>query len=44
MRTFIFANVLQCERQARVFPLDDSNLAKGATADDAQEAKVVEAD
>jgi hypothetical protein len=40
--TLIFANVFQGERKSRVFSLDDSNFAKGTTADDSKQAEVVE--
>ena len=43
-RTLIFANVLEGKREARVLALDDADLAKGALADDAQQAEVVEVD
>lgn len=36
LRTFIFAYVFEGEREAGVFPLDDSNLAKSTSADDSQ--------
>lgn len=41
--TFIFADVLECKRQTRVFSFDDADLAKGALADDAEQAEMVEA-
>ena len=40
--TFIFANVLQCEGQAGIFPLHDSNFSESAPADDSQETEVIE--
>jgi hypothetical protein len=42
--TFIFPNVLEGERQARVFPLDDAHLAESASADNSQQAEVVQVD
>ena len=40
--TFVFSYVLERECEARVFALDNAHLAKGALADDAQQAEVVE--
>jgi hypothetical protein len=40
--TFIFSNVLQGERQPGVFPLDNSNLSKGASSDNPQQAEMVQ--
>jgi len=41
-RTFILTDVLECVGAAIVFPFHDADFAKGALADDAEEAKVVE--
>lgn len=41
-QTFILAYVLERECEAGVLALDDADLAKGALADDAQQAEVVE--
>jgi len=41
-RTFIFPDVLERERQSSVFPLDNPYFAEGPSADDAEQAEVVE--
>ena len=43
-RTFIFPDVFQRKRQARIFPLHDADFAKRALADDSEELEVVELD
>lgn len=40
----IFSNVLERKCEARVFSLDDSDLAKGAFADNPEEAEVIKVD
>jgi hypothetical protein len=40
--TFIFPDVFESERQACVFPLDDTDFAKGTSTDDSQETEVVQ--
>jgi hypothetical protein len=40
--TFVLADVLERKGEAGVLALDDAHLAKGALADDAQQAEVVE--
>jgi hypothetical protein len=42
--TLILPDVLESKGETGVFPLDDADLAKGALADDAQQAEVVEID
>lgn len=42
LRTFIFADILQCKRQVGVFSFNDAYFAKGSSADDSQQSKVVE--
>ena len=42
LRTFIFANILQCKRQIGVFSFNDAYFAKGSSADNSQESKMVE--
>ena len=42
--TFILSYVLECKCEAGVLALDNAHLAKGALADDAQQAEVVEVD
>lgn len=42
LRTFIFADILQGKRQVGVFPFNDAYFAKGSSADDSQQSKVVE--
>lgn len=44
LRTFIFADVLECVGGPIVFALNDADFAKGALADDTQEAEVIEVD
>jgi hypothetical protein len=39
---FIFPDVFESERQACVFPLDDTDFAKGTSTDDSQETEVVQ--
>lgn len=41
-RTFIFADVLEGKCQVGVFALDDAHLSEGASADDTQEAEMIE--
>lgn len=41
-RTFIFADVLKGKCQVGVFALDDTHLSEGASADDTQEAEMIE--
>lgn len=43
-RTFIFANILESKGQVCVFALNDSDFAKGTTANYSQKAKVIETD
>jgi hypothetical protein len=43
-RTFILSYVFEGKGEARVFALDDADFAKGAFADYAQQAEVVEVD
>lgn len=40
--TFIFADVLQRERQVGVLALDDADFAKSTATDDSQQAEVIE--
>lgn len=42
LRTFIFADIFQGKRQIGVFSFDDAYFAKGSSADDSQQSKVVE--
>jgi len=40
--TFIFSDVLQCEGQAGIFPLDDADLAEGASSDDPKKLEMIQ--
>lgn len=42
LRTFIFADILQGKREIGVFSFDNADFAKGSSADDSQQSKVVE--
>lgn len=44
MRTLIFTDVLEGKRQASVFALDNSDFAKSTSPNNAEKAKVVQAD
>jgi hypothetical protein len=39
--TFIFSNILERKRQARIFPLNDAYFAKSASADNSKQTEVV---
>jgi hypothetical protein len=40
--TFIFSDILEGEGQVRVLSLNNSDLAKGTSADDSQEAEMIQ--